>query len=71
MMWWNGSWAWAWLVMVPMMVAMWTVAIWAITRWTRDSNGSSTAVDQLDRRLAAGDIDVDEYRSRRAELERR
>lgn len=70
MMWWNGSWAWAWLVMVPMVVAMCAVAIWAITRWAQTSSGSSTAVDQLDRRLAPGDNDV-EYRRRRAELERR
>lgn len=72
MMWWNGSWTWAWLVMVPMMIAMWGLLIWVVTRWTRDPNSRSPSpTERLDGRLAAGDIDVEEYRARRAELERR
>lgn len=71
MMWWNGSWAWAWLVMLPMMVAMWALVVWAVSHWPRAGAGSVTALDRLDARFAAGDIGVDEYRERRTELERR
>lgn len=72
MMWWNGSWTWMWIAMVPMMIAMWGLIIWAVTRWARDvSPRSPSPTERLDGRLAAGDIDVEEYRTRRAELERR
>lgn len=71
MMWWNGGWGWAWLFMVPTMVIVWALVIWAIGRWARAGGPSSAALDQLDERLAAGELDLDEYRSRRRELERR
>ena len=61
----GGHWVW----MIAMSI-FWLAAIGAIT-WTivtailrRDGSGGS-AVDELDRRLARGDIDVDEYRRRR------
>lgn len=72
MMWWNGSWTWAWLVMVPMMVLMWALIAWVVMPWTRNrSDRPPSPVDRLDGRLAAGDISVDEYRTRRTELEHR
>ncbi|HEX4984174.1 MAG TPA: SHOCT domain-containing protein [Ilumatobacteraceae bacterium] len=72
MMWWNGSWAWAWMVMVPMMVLMWVLIAWIVRGWARNGNdGPASPVERLDGRLAAGEISVDEYRTRRAELENR
>lgn len=72
MMWWNGSWAWAWLVMLPMMVLMWALIVWVAMPWSRNGNArASSPAERLDGRLADGDISVDEYRTRRDELERR
>ena len=68
----DGSWAWAWLVMVPMMALMWALIALVILPWTRNGNDrGSSPVERLDERLAAGDIGVEEYRTRRAELEHR
>ena len=70
MMWWNGNSAWAWLVMVPMMVLMWALIALVVIPWARHESGQPVSpLERLDGRLAAGDIDVDEYRTRRAELE--
>lgn len=72
MMWWNGSSAWAWLVMVPMMGLLWALVALVVIPWARhdsDSGRPVSPLERLDGRLAAGDIDVDEYRTRRAELE--
>jgi uncharacterized membrane protein len=70
MMWWNGNSAWAWLVMVPMMVLMWALIALVVIPWARhDSDRPVSPLERLDKRLAVGDIDVDEYRTRRAELE--
>ena len=71
MMFWNGNWAWAWM-MIPMMLAMWAVIALVILPWARtDRNRPRSAIDQLDDRLASGGITVEEHRSRRDELERR
>jgi uncharacterized membrane protein len=71
-MWWNGSWAWAGLVMVPMMALMWALIAWVVIPRRRNGNARAPSpVEQLDERLAAGDISVDEYRLRRAEFEHR
>jgi putative membrane protein len=65
----NGSdWVWA-----PVMMVFWVVVlgivVWAVIRLAhRDrigGSGSETALDELDRRLARGEIDVDEYTRRR------
>ena len=70
MMWWNGNSAWAWLVMVPMMVLMWALIALVVIPWARHDSGRPVSpLERLDGRLAAGDIDVDDYRTRRAELE--
>ena len=71
MMFWNGNWAWAWL-MIPMMLAMWAVIALVLLPWVRtDRDRPRSPINQLDDRLASGEITVEEYRSRRDELERR
>ena len=71
MMFWNGNWAWAWM-MIPMMLAMWAVIALLILPWVRtDRDQPRTPIDQLDDRLANGEITVEEHRSRRDELQRR
>lgn len=72
MMWWSGSWAWAWLIMMPMMVLMWALVAWAVMPWIRNQRdqGPSPA-ERLDERLAAGEISVEEHRALRTELEHR
>lgn len=70
MMWWNGNSAWAWLFMIPMMALMWALIALVVIPWARHDSGPPVSpLERLDGRLAAGDIDVDEYRTRRAELE--
>ena len=69
MMWFDGGWGWMWLAMVPMTALIAMVVI----PWTRNDRTDRvpSPLEQLDGRLAAGDIGVDEYRSRRTELEHR
>ena len=70
MMSWNGSCA--WLVMVPMMVLMWSLIVWVVMPWARNGSGRPpSSVERLDGRLAAGEISVDTYRTRRAVIENR
>lgn len=72
MMWWNGSSAWMWLAMVPMMALMWALIALVVLPWARHgSDQLPSPIERLDGRLASGDISVDEYRTRRAELEHR
>ena len=86
MMYWNdgGDWGWGgWLVMVLMMLAFWgliaAVAI-ALIRgglWRQpppappSAESGDTAARILDERFARGDIDADEYRTRREVLQSR
>lgn len=71
MMYWNGGWAWALLFMIPMMLAMWAVIALVALPWLRtDDRRPRSPVEQLDERLAVGQIGVEEYRQRRAELDR-
>ena len=71
MMNWNGGWGWMWL-MIPMMLAMWGVIALLVLPWLRTGREQSRSpMDRLDERLAAGEITVEEHRSRRNELERR
>lgn len=72
MMYWNDSGAWALLFMIPMMLVMWAVIALVALPWMRtDRHRPRLPVEQLDARLAAGEISVEEYRLRRAELDRR
>lgn len=72
----DGNWGWAgWLVMTLMMVAFWGLVVWglvAIFRGTTGSEGDRSTeggrrdpLKILDERFARGEIDADEYRSRK------
>ena len=55
-----------------MMLAMWAVIALVILPWVQtDRDRPRSPINQLDDRLANGEITVEEYRSRRDELERR
>lgn len=72
MMWTSGSWGWMWIAMVPMMVLMWALIALVLLPWTRNERDRPPSpLERLDGRLAAGEISVDEHRTRRAELEHR
>ena len=65
-MWWHDS-GWGWLVMTVLMFAFWGAVIWgivAVARGERPSAATSDPETLLAQRLAAGEIDEDEYRSR-------
>ena len=69
MMNWNGGWGWMWL-MIPMMLAVWAFAALLVVPWLRMGREQTRSpMDRLDARLAAGEVTVEEYRSRRLELE--
>ena len=70
MMWWNGSWAWMWIAMVPMMLLMWALIVTVLLPWTRSDRPVSPR-ERLDERLAGGEISVEEHLARRSELEQR
>jgi putative membrane protein len=60
----NGWW---WLA-VPMMIAFWTLVVWALVTLVRgrsDTRTRSSAEDVLAERFARGDLDEAEYRRRR------
>lgn len=68
---WNGYSAWMWLMMLPALVLVWGLLAWVIVPAARQGRGGPlTPLDRLDGRLAAGEIDVDQYRTLRSELER-
>jgi len=73
-MYWDGAHWWAWLPMSLFMIAIWGLLIWAVVRllgeWRPGRPHRSTPLEILDERLARGEIDIDEYRERRASLER-
>ena len=69
MMNWNGGWAWVWL-MIPMMLVMWALIALLVLPWLRTGRDQpQSPIAQLDTRLAAGEITIEEYRARRNELE--
>lgn len=59
-----------WLVMILFWAAFLGLAVWAITQLfgPRNVSVSENARDVLDRRLAAGDLDPENYRRLRDEL---
>ena len=70
MFWYGGHWAfWQAGLMWVGMIAFWGLLIWGVyalitnaTRKPRSTDDGSDAVRILDRRLASGEIDADEYR---------
>ena len=72
MMWWNGSWTWMWIAMVPMMLLMWALIAVVFLPWVRsDRDRPPSPRERLDERLATGEIGLAEHRTRRSELEQR
>lgn len=70
----NGGYGW-WILMTIMMVVFWGGLIWfAVMLLRRPPHTSQnvtrkTALEILDKRLARGEIELDEYRQRRQVLE--
>jgi putative membrane protein len=70
---WDDAEWWGWLPMWLSMIAIWGLLIWGIIRLAGDRwpgrSHRPAALRTLDERLARGEIDVEEYRRRRALLE--
>ena len=65
---WSGHMAGWWWLAAPMMIAFWTLVVWAVVTLVRRSDGPaarSKAEDALAERLARGELDEAEYRQRR------
>jgi putative membrane protein len=63
-----------WILMMVVMAAFWALvipaSIWVLHSLTADPRDrGETAVEELDRRLARGEISADEYRERRDALD--
>ena len=70
MMWWNGSWTWLWIAMVPMMALMWALIALVLVPLARNGRDRPPSPrERLDDRLAAGEISVEEHRTGRAEFD--
>jgi putative membrane protein len=75
--WYQGDWGFTAFMGMGVMLLFWGsiiwLVVWAVVRTTRTeptrSGNSESARSILDRRLAAGEIDADEYASRRRTLE--
>lgn len=70
MMLWNGGWGWAWLFMFPMALIMWVAIALVVLPWMRTGRDNRSPAEILETRFAAGEITLEEYRERRAELGR-
>ena len=71
MMFWNDGWGWAWMFMIPMVLVVWAViALVILPRMRTEQDQPRTPAEILEVRFAAGEISVEEYRERRAELDR-
>ena len=81
MMWndgWNNGMGWGgWIVMTLIMVAFWSVVVFAVVAIFRGDRDARSGPQQsrgrdpmqiLDERFARGEIDVDEYRARQQVL---
>lgn len=68
--WCGGMGAGGWLVVALFWAAFLGLAVWAVTRMFAPAGGPAAEAprDVLDRRLAAGDLDPDEYRRMHDEL---
>lgn len=65
--WCSGMGVGGWVLMIGLWVALLGVIVWAVTQLF-PSAPRNDALDLLDRRLAAGDIDLGVYREARSEL---
>lgn len=71
--WGDGSWGWgAWLVMSMLMLGFWALVAWVIVTIVRGASGprshAPSAEDILAERYARGEIDENEYFTRRDTL---
>ena len=58
-MWFDEDWGWMWLAMVPMMALMWAlIALVVIPLARNGTDRAPSPLEQLDGRLAAGDISL-------------
>ena len=58
--------------MVPMMALVWAVIAMVVIPWARNGpDRASSPLERLDGHFVDGDISVDEYRTRRTDLEYR
>jgi putative membrane protein len=70
----------AWWVMIVwslVWLGLLVIVVWALIRWLQGARSDDAGVgppasarDLLDRRLAAGEIDIEEYERRRSALDR-
>jgi putative membrane protein len=72
MMWWGTGYGWIWMTLIWVIII--GAVVWAVTRSSardraRRRGGSQDARGILDERFARGEIDEDEYRRRRDQLE--
>lgn len=75
----NGDWAWmwiggVWMILLPVIVLMWALIAMVFLPWARNGRPEhrpASPREQLDGRLASGEISVEEHRTRRSELEQR
>ncbi|MBS3940456.1 MAG: SHOCT domain-containing protein [Actinobacteria bacterium] len=71
MMWWGSGYGWIWMLLSWAVII--GLVVWAVNTFAgRDArdNGASSPRRILDERFARGEIDEEEYRRRRDELER-
>lgn len=72
MMWWGSGYGWIWMLLSWAVII--GLVVWAVNsfagRDARGGNGPPSARRILDERFARGEIDEEEYRRRRDELER-
>ena len=78
MMWWNNGMGWGgWIVMTLIMVAFWSLLVFAVVAIFRGDRDARSAPQRprerdpmqiLDERFARGEIDVDEYHARQKGL---
>lgn len=69
MNWYHDGLGWGgWLVMAMAMIAFWALVVVAVVTLFRTAPPARTPEQVLDERFARGELDVDEYRLRRAAL---
>jgi putative membrane protein len=72
-MWWGNGQGWIWMTLswvIVVALVVWVVARLSPRDGTKGRGGTGDARRILDERFARGEIDEDEYRRRRTELER-
>ena len=72
MMWGAGGWWWGWIMMASIWLGIVLLVVWVVRGSDRrDPSEPTEAERRLDERFASGEIDSEEYESRRAVLRHR